>query len=272
MKNILAIFLTFITACVVFLVMTNFNVDFTTRKTKATQHQTVSQPKTQETATKEDGQAQEKTADGKPVGKWVYLTFDDGPSQYTGQFLDILKKENIKATFFMQGVNLKKTELQENVKRAIKEGHYIGAHSMTHDANKLYKQEQFLPEMKECISIIHDITGKSPTLIRAPYGSAPELKKKEKIDQIVNAGLKMWDWTIDSEDWKLKETDSPSIILDNIQKGTTDDVEVVLMHEKPKTLEELPAIIQFYKEKGYSFGVYNESNHFHVTFTKDPRL
>nr|WP_257144406.1 polysaccharide deacetylase family protein [Bacillus wiedmannii] len=215
---------------------------------------------------------QEKIAEGKPVGKWVYLTFDDGPSQYTGQFLDLLKKENIKATFFMQGVNLQKTEWQANVKRALTEGNYIGAHSMTHDANKLYKQGQFLPEMKECISIIHDITGENPKLIRAPYGSVPYLQKKEKIDEIVNAGLKMWDWTIDSKDWTLKENDSPNKILEEIKAHTTDDVEVVLMHEKPKTLQELPKIIEFYKEKGYQFGVYNESEHFHVTFTKDSRL
>ena len=80
----------------------------------------------------------EKRADGKPVGKVVYLTFDDGPSTLTGKFLDVLKENDVKATFFMQGSNLQNASYQENVKRAVKEGHYIGAHSMTHNSDKLY--------------------------------------------------------------------------------------------------------------------------------------
>ncbi|MBE7128448.1 polysaccharide deacetylase family protein [Bacillus mycoides] len=212
----------------------------------------------------------QKRPDGKPVGKVVYLTFDDGPSTLTGQFLDVLKENNVKSTFFMQGSNLQNTSLQENVKRAIKEGHYIGAHSMTHNSNKLYKTGQFVPEMKEALALIHDITGTSPKLVRPPYGSAPGLKNEEIRNQIVEAGIKVWDWTIDSNDWKLK--DNPNQLIENVKKATTDDVEVVLMHEKPQTLQALPEIIKFYKEKGYEFGVYNEADHFQLNFQKDKRL
>ncbi|TBX37874.1 polysaccharide deacetylase [Bacillus thuringiensis] len=212
----------------------------------------------------------EKKADGKPIGKFVYLTFDDGPSTLTGKFLDVLKENDVKATFFMQGSNLQNASYQENVKRAVKEGHYIGAHSMTHNSDKLYKNGQFVPEMKETLSLIKDITGTNPKLVRPPYGSAPGLKSGEIRNQIVEAGIKIWDWTIDSEDWKLKN--NPNQIIENVKKSTTDDVEVVLMHEKAQTLQVLPQIIKFYKEKGYEFGVYNDADHFHLNFEKDTRL
>lgn len=211
-----------------------------------------------------------KKPDGKPEGKVVYLTFDDGPSTLTGQFLDVLKEQKVKATFFMIGKNLQNEGYQENVKRAIKEGHYIGGHSMTHDSKRLYTDGQFVPEMKEALELIRNITGTNPTLVRSPYGSAPGLEDQQIRDQIVEAGIKVWDWTIDSRDWELK--DNPNQIVENIKKGTTDDIEVILVHEKPQTLQALPEIIKYYKEKGYEFGVYQDVDHFHLNFQKDARL
>lgn len=226
---------------------------------------------TQQQGKKEDtALVKQKRADGKPVGKVVYLTFDDGPSELTGKFLDVLKEQNVASTFFMQGSNLQNTGFQENVKRAVKEGHYIGAHSMTHNSDKLYKKGQFVTEMKETLALIHNITGTTPKLVRPPYGSAPGLKGQDIRNKIVEAGIKVWDWTIDSNDWKLKG--NPQQIIENVKRTTTEDVEVVLMHEKLQTLQALPEIIKFYKEKGYEFGVYNEADHFQLNFQKDQRL
>lgn len=226
---------------------------------------------TQQQGKKEDTSlAKQKRPDGKPVGKVVYLTFDDGPSELTGKFLDVLKEQHVASTFFMQGSNLQNTAFQENVKRAVKEGHYIGAHSMTHNSDKLYKKEQFVTEMKETLALIHNITGTTPKLVRPPYGSAPGLRGQDIRNKIVEAGIKVWDWTIDSNDWKLKG--NPQQIIENVKRTTTEDVEVVLMHEKLQTLQALPEIIKFYKEKGYEFGVYNEADHFQLNFQKDQRL
>ncbi|MCR8842529.1 polysaccharide deacetylase [Paenibacillus sp. SC116] len=218
----------------------------------------------------EEKKKQEQTSSKKTAGKTVYLTFDDGPSTLTGQFLDVLKEHDVKATFFMQGNNLNNTTFQENVKRTVQEGHYLGAHSMTHDHHKIYTNKQFVPEMKETINLIRDITGVNSTLVRPPYGSAPGLKSKQIRDEIVDAEMKIWDWTIDSEDWKLR--DNPDKIVENIKEGTLRDVEVVLMHEKTQTLQALPAIINFYKERGYEFVAYDEDHHFSLNFQKDERL
>lgn len=208
--------------------------------------------------------------DARPQGKIVYLTFDDGPSQWTGKFLDVLQEQGVKATFFMQGSNLKRTSLQSDVKRAVREGHYVGGHSMTHQYKKLYEQGEFVSEMQETLSLIHELTGENPHLVRPPYGSAPGLNDEQIRDQIADAGIKIWDWTIDSNDWNLK--DHPEQIVENVKQATKVDLEVVLMHEKPQTLQVLPDIIAFYREAGYEFGVYDDTEHFHLNFQKDHRL
>lgn len=214
--------------------------------------------------------ANPKGEDARPEGKIVYLTFDDGPSEWTEKFLDVLQEHGVKATFFMQGRNLQHKDLQSVVKRAADEEHYIGGHSMTHQYKKLYEEGQFVSEMKDNLALIHDITGTNPHLVRAPYGSVPGLDDKMVRDQIAQEGLKIWDWTIESNDWKLK--DQPEQIVENIKKATKVDLEVVLMHEKPQTLQVLPEIIEFYKKEGYRFGVYDDNEHFHMNFQKDHRL
>ncbi|EEL13908.1 Polysaccharide deacetylase [Bacillus cereus 95/8201] len=79
--------------------------------------------------------------------KIAYLTFDDGPGVYTSQLLDILKKNQVKATFFLLGTNAHK--YPDDVKREKSEGHYIGMHGMTHDYRQLYKEGKFVQEMEQ---------------------------------------------------------------------------------------------------------------------------
>ncbi|KMY31394.1 peptidoglycan N-acetylglucosamine deacetylase [Lysinibacillus xylanilyticus] len=226
-------------------------------------------PKEQSEVIKEEPEIEKKLSI-RPLGKVVYLTFDDGPSQLTGQFLDVLKEHDVKATFFMQGANLQNKNFQDNVRRATSEGHYVGAHSMTHNSKRLYTDGKFVEEMNETIAIIHDITGENPKLVRAPYGSVPGLDNEQLRNQIAKANIKIWDWTVDSLDWKLKN--NPYQIVENIKNGTSRDIEVVLMHEVRQTLQVLPNIISFYKERGYKFGVYNDLLHFPLNFHNDERL
>ncbi|EOO27404.1 hypothetical protein IIU_05909 [Bacillus cereus VD133] len=269
MKVVLALGITLVTAVVIFLVIGKFNGAPAKEATGQNSKAVVAQHQEEK---KQEEPKVEKDENGMPKGKWVYLTFDDGPSQYLGQFLDILKKENIKATFFMIGNQIKNPALQENVKRAVKEGNYVGAHSMTHDNPTLYDKKQFVPEMKETLSLIHDVTGEDAKLVRAPYGST-YLKGKIPIESVVDAGIKMWDWNIDTEDWKVESRNQdPNKILENIKKDTNKNFEVVLMHEKRTTLEKLPEVIKYFRDKGYQFGVYNGADHIPYHWLKDDRL
>ncbi|MCY9515782.1 polysaccharide deacetylase family protein [Paenibacillus apiarius] len=202
--------------------------------------------------------------------KVAYLTFDDGPSKYSNDMMDLLKKHDIKATYFMLGDNM--NTYPDAVKRMVEEGHYPGLHSMTHDYNRLYKSGgsgNFIKEFQEAQGIVENLTGFKPTLIRAPYGSAPQIGESFRKD-IADAGFKMWDWTLDSLDWKF--IGQPNRILEQIKGTLTEDVEVILLHDRQQTLEALPSIIEYIQSKGYEFEVYDPNAHFVCNFHHDKRL
>ncbi|WP_028403157.1 polysaccharide deacetylase family protein [Ectobacillus panaciterrae] len=205
--------------------------------------------------------------------KVVYLTFDDGPGEYTSQVLDILNQYHIKATFFVLGPHAEK--YKNLVQQEVQEGDYVGMHSMTHDYKKLYVQGNFVPEMKEDQQIIKQITGTEPNLARPPYGSMPGLNQQLR-DQVAAAGFKIWDWTIDSLDWKYNKVPfdkSVPAIVHNVLSHANGNREVVLMHDiHPQSVQALPTIIQGLKEKGYAFEAYNEEEHFSLNFWHDNRL
>lgn len=211
-----------------------------------------------------------RVMNSKEGSKKVYLTFDDGPSQWTHDILDVLRGYDIQATFFMIGSNLEKLELHNGVQRASEEGHYIGAHSMTHDYDILYKQRSFVTEMEQTIQMIEDITSVSPNLVRAPYGSLPGLRDDMMLSQIRSTSMKIWDWTIDTNDWEKDANERK--ILKTLQEHVHRDIEVILLHEKEQTLKALPEIIHFFIEQGYAFEVYQEDHHFSNNFLGDNEL
>lgn len=204
------------------------------------------------------------------VRKIAYLTFDDGPSKYTDELLDLLQKHNIQATFFMLGPNMLK--YKDEVTRMDQEGHYTGLHSMSHDHKTLYRSggpTNFIREFTEAQEIVHSITGQKPTLIRAPYGSAPQIGDSFR-EAIANAGFKMWDWTIDSNDWKYPK--QPDAIVKGIKSSVHRNIEVILFHEKQQTIDALPEIISYLKEQGYEFEAYQPQAHIVMNFHHDNRL
>ncbi len=204
------------------------------------------------------------------VRKVVYITFDDGPSQYTDQLLDILKQHEAKATFFMIGRQL--NEHPDAVKRLLKEGSYPGLHSMTHNYNKLYKSgssANFVNEFKKEQKMVEKLIGYTPHLIRAPYGSSPQIGEAFRGD-IAAAGFKMWDWTTDSLDWNLPG--QPDKIVARVSNSVHRDKEVILMHEREQTVQALPRIMKLLEERGYEFEVYDPSAHWVANFSGDTRL
>ncbi|HDR7454451.1 TPA: polysaccharide deacetylase [Bacillus cereus] len=218
---------------------------------------------------KDKKKVEEKTQDNKVI----YLTFDDGPSKYTQEVLNILKKENIKATFFVIGSHAE--QFPSLIKGEKQYGHYVGLHSMTHDYKKLYNQGNFLSEMKQVQQILQRIIHENPILCRPPYGSKPGLTQDLR-NQVTEAGLKIWDWTIDSLDWKFNKVpleQSVPKIVENVVSQANKDKEIILMHDiHPQSVKALPEIIKQLKGKGYIFKTYSEEEHMSLNFWHDNRL
>ncbi len=209
-------------------------------------------------------------ADKTASQKIVYLTFDDGPSKYTDQIVNILNQNGIHATFFMIGSQFNGHE--KAMKTAAENGNYVGLHSMTHDKKKLYRSgnsAKFIKEFKQEQALVKKITGTTPWLIRAPYGSMPEIGAEFR-DDIAAAKFKMWDWTVDSKDWSYPG--KPDRIIQEVKRQVHRNTEVILMHEKAQTVKVLPEVISYLQKKGYSFAVYKPDQHFSVNFAKDQRL
>ena len=103
-----------------------------------------------------------------PPEKTIYLTFDDGPGDHTALLLDILKKYDVKATFFVVGSRRRK----DLIKRAFDEGHSIGVHTFTHDYDKMYTSlDAYFQDFLATQEVIRDQTGQYTTLFRFPGGS-----------------------------------------------------------------------------------------------------
>lgn len=218
------------------------------------------------------GKAQDKPKTSKPVSsKPIYLTFDDGPTAHTNELLDILAKYDARGTFFMLGPNI--ASYPKSVKRLIASGSAAGLHGMTHVKNKFYASpESALAEMKQDNDALYKAAGVKSSLIRTPYGSKPYFKQAYR-DKVLSAGFRLWDWNVDSEDWKYK-TDHTRVIrsvLDQIntleRQGT---VPVVLMHDQAATLKVLPEVLKTLKSKGYTFEVI-DSGMTPVNFWHDKR-
>ena len=190
------------------------------------------------------------------TGKVVYLTFDDGPSATTAQLLDILAKYEVKATFFMIGPHI--NQYPDEVKRIAQEKQGMGLHGMTHRKEKFYASPAAaLAEMKGDQAILKKVTGITTNLIRTPYGSKPYFTKSFR-DKVLTQDFNLWDWNVDSEDWKYKE-DSVRIynsVMAQVHKLHKSKVNpVILMHDQKATLKVLPRILDSLKKEGYQYEI-----------------
>jgi len=192
--------------------------------------------------------------------KVIYLTFDDGPcNKVTNKILDILKENDIKATFFVIGNQIEGAE--GVVKRINDEGHSIGLHTYTHKFKTIYSNEdKFINEMIECRNEINRVVGISPNIIRFPGGSSKHLSKSY-LNKLHDNNFKIYDWNIDNSDG-LNPKLSPYRLYRNAIKGSKDCQNIILlMHCTPmnaNTCEALPEIIKYYKSQGYEFKTITE--------------
>ena len=190
--------------------------------------------------------------------KTIYLTFDDGPSIYTEELLDILAKYNVKATFFVVG-----NPSPEILKRMHDEGHAIGAHSLTHNYKKIYSSEEnYFNDLDAMLDIIENATGERTKLIRFPGGSSNTVSKAYNIgimgrlaEKVNEKGYTYFDWNVSSGD--AGETISSKQVFNNIIKGIKEyNVPVVLQHDTKKySIDAVEDVILWAFEQGYDFDV-----------------
>ena len=191
----------------------------------------------------------------------IYLTFDDGPSStITPKVLDILKKENIKATFFV--LNYSKSN-EKLIKRIVKEGHTIGIHGYSHDYSKIYKSKTaFWNNVYTLQEKIEKSTGVKTMYMRFPGGSSNTVSRKyykgimtELTGAVLGKGFRYYDWNVCAEDAgsAKNSTDVYNNVIKNLSKKRGN---MVLMHDfagNKKGLEALPKIIKYAKKHGYKF-------------------
>ena len=191
--------------------------------------------------------------------KVIYLTFDDGPSIMTDKVLDVLKQNDVKATFFLIGNQLKGNEAM--VKRIYTDGHSIGLHTYTHLYKNIYPSRKgFISEMLKSQDEINSITGSKPTTIRFPSGSRGHLTKAF-LEQLHSYNFKIYDWNVVMSDGINCKTPPDKLYREATKTTVTNQPIILLMHcdyMHKNTCKALPRVIKFYKDKGYEFKIIND--------------
>ena len=174
--------------------------------------------------------------------KYVALTFDDGPNDTTTlDLLKILKDNDVKATFFELGQMVDR--YPEVSRKVHEEGHEIASHSYSHPQLNTLSPEDVKAEITKTDKAIYQATGVLPKNLRPPYGAIDQQSAQA-------AGKSIIQWSVDTEDWKLKD---PNKILKVVQNNVYDG-SIILLHDiHPKSVQAVPGIIQTLKAQGYEF-------------------
>ncbi len=184
--------------------------------------------------------------------KVAYLTFDDGlDSKITPMILDILKQNDVKATFFIVGNTVERNK--SILKRMIEEGHSIGNHSYTHKKENLYNDAKDLKaEIEKTNAALYNAAGITTKLFRPPYGGT-YIKKAEF--QAVLSPYKTVLWNIDSLDSQSRTITGKEILNNVINQAKNKKSAVIIMHDSGthiETVRALPDIIKYLKENGFT--------------------
>ncbi len=195
----------------------------------------------------------------------VYLTFDDGPSDVTNEVLNVLKENNVKATFF---INDYSEEDKLTIQRIVDEGHTLGIHGMSHDYAEIYSSIDALMENFNSLhsKLLNDF-GYDAKFIRFPGGASNTVSREycdgimtEAVEEVVQEGLVYYDWNVDVDDAGSARTSEK--IYENFVDGIVPNREnVVLAHDgygHNETVAALQKIIDYAKEEGYQFSAISE--------------
>lgn len=199
-----------------------------------------------------------------PKEKTIYLTFDDGPGRYTEELLNILKKYNVKATFF---VTNQFSKYQYCIKKAYIEGHAIALHTYSHKWDIYKNEDTYFEDLNKISNIVKNQIGIDIKLIRFPGGSGNTVSKKYNngimtrlTKEVTNKGYKYFDWTITSGDTNTK---SSTVVYNNVINGLkkNNKVNVILMHDiKAHTIEAVPKIIEYGLNNDFQFAILTKTS------------
>jgi peptidoglycan-N-acetylglucosamine deacetylase len=188
-------------------------------------------------------------------GKTVALTFDDGPGASTSAIISILQANHVPATFFNIGQNM--AARPQQVRDEALAGYALGNHTWSHPNMTTLSASAQATQIDQATTEQLNLTGIYPCLFRPPGGNY----NSTTLSLAQQRGMKVWLWSVDTEDWKANGSSSSywvnRIISLAEQEGGALSHPVVLMHNQPAgnpaTVLALPAIIQYFRDHGYTF-------------------
>ena len=183
----------------------------------------------------------------KTEKKRIALTFDDGPHPiYTPQMLELLKEEQVPATFFLLGENV---ELYGDVVKEIaKEGHLIGNHTYHHVQITSLSLEEACKEIQETSDLIEELTGTGTEYVRPPFGTwNTDLEERLNLIPVM--------WSIDTKDWTTQNVDW--IVRETVKHA--EDHDIILMHDSyQSTVDAVKRVIEQLEAEGFEFVTVDE--------------
>jgi peptidoglycan/xylan/chitin deacetylase (PgdA/CDA1 family) len=184
-------------------------------------------------------QTTEPTTTKKIADKVIAFTFDDGPSKYTLDILDILDEYNAKATFFEVGYMIKNNK--NTVLEVINRGFEVGNHTTDHSNLNKLSSTKVKEKIDDNNALFYEITNQDMMLLRPPYGNC-----KSSVKALINVPIIKW--SVDSRDWESRDTDKIVALV----KSETEDGDIVLFHDLySTTLEAIKILVPYFYEEGY---------------------
>jgi peptidoglycan/xylan/chitin deacetylase (PgdA/CDA1 family) len=173
--------------------------------------------------------------------KWVAITFDDGPGKYTEKLLKDLKKQEVRATFFVVG-SVAKSRVS-TLKKMVENGNEIGNHTYAHNGSANVLREA----LKKTDEIVRKATGSNTTLMRPPGGAINSVTRR--------CGKSIILWSVDPKDWQDRNANTVyNRVMDGTKSGS-----IVLLHDiHPTSVDAASRIIKSLKKKGYAFVTVSE--------------
>lgn len=199
----------------------------------------------------------------------AFLTFDEGFSQNTVDVINILNQNGIRGTFFVIGKNIENNpSMQAALKAASDAGHAIGIRAYSNTLSEVYASEEaYFADLYKCRDLIFEITGKYPTLVRMPAGTATAASRFKRytgsddvfekvLNRLLKEGYMVNDWTVDTQNATVSN-------IDNIVSDTLSQAErtlsaktktcVILFSDNSRMQKALPAIIAGLDDLDFNF-------------------